>query len=78
MAHSLALPPPGFDDLTLEEQVDYIQALWQRISSRTEEAPTPHWHREIVRERVAAYEAEPRNVRNWEEVQNRIRADLKK
>lgn len=68
MAHPLTLPPPGFDDLTVEEQVDYLQALWERISDRPEKVPAPAWHREVIRERVAAYEADPQNVRSWDEV----------
>jgi hypothetical protein len=26
-------PPPGFDDLSVEEKIDYVQSLWERIES---------------------------------------------
>jgi putative addiction module component (TIGR02574 family) len=78
MSHALTLPPPGFDDLTVEEQVDYVQALWERVSNKAAQVPAPSWHLEVVRERVAAYEADPQNARSWREVRARILADLKR
>jgi hypothetical protein len=26
-------PPPGFDELSVEEQIDYVQSLWNRIAA---------------------------------------------
>jgi putative addiction module component (TIGR02574 family) len=74
MAHALPLPPPGFDELPVEDKIDYVQALWDRIAARQEDVPVPEWHREILRERVAAFEANPDEGRPWEEVE----ADLLK
>lgn len=51
-----AMPPPGFDELTPEEKLDYLQALWERMSARPEDVPVPDWQRELVRERLAAHE----------------------
>ncbi len=36
MAHPVPNPPPGFDDLSAEEKIDYIQSLWERIATPTE------------------------------------------
>jgi hypothetical protein len=33
MAKTLPVPPPGFKDLSVEEQIDYIQDLWERIAA---------------------------------------------
>jgi len=52
-------PPPGFDDLTAEDKVEYVQSLWDRILARPEEIPVPRWHQEIVAERLAAHRANP-------------------
>jgi putative addiction module component (TIGR02574 family) len=52
-------PPPGFDDLTAEEKVEYVQSLWDRILARPEDVPVPRWHQEIVVERLAAHRADP-------------------
>ena len=57
MSQNLPLPP-GFDALSVEEQIDYVQALWDYIAARREAIPVPDWHREILAERLAAYDAE--------------------
>lgn len=67
-------PPPGFDDLTVSEQIDYVQALWDRIAASADQVPVPDWHQKIIRERLEAYRANPTAGRPWPEV----RTDIKK
>ena len=74
MGNALPLPPPGFDDLDIDEQVNYVQALWDRIAAKEDRVPVPGWHREILDERLADLEANPDAGRSWEDV----RADLLK
>lgn len=59
MARTLPLPPPGFDELSVEEKLDYVESLWDRILDHPEGVPVPAWHLQIVRERLAEYEADP-------------------
>lgn len=40
MPRVLLLPPPGFDDLSVEEKLGYVQSLWDRITTRPEEVRT--------------------------------------
>ncbi len=74
MGNALPLPPPGFDELNIDEQIEYVQALWDRIAAKEDRVPVPDWHREILDERLADLEANPDAGRPWEEV----RADLLK
>lgn len=74
MGNTLPLPPPGFDELDIDEQVEYVQALWDRIGAKEDRVPVPGWHREILDERLADLEANPDAGRSWEDV----RADLLK
>jgi len=74
MGNALPLPPPGFDDLNIEEQLEYVQALWDRIAAKEDQVPVPDWHREILDERLADLETNPNASRRWEDV----RADLLK
>jgi len=74
MGHPLPIPPPGFDDLNIDEQIEYVQALWDRIAAKPDAVPVPDWHREILDERLADLEANPDAGRSWEEV----KADLLK
>ena len=68
MVRPLPLPPPGFDDLTMEEKLDYLQSLWNRIAARPEDVPVPDWHRRILDERLAEYRANPEEGEPWEDV----------
>jgi hypothetical protein len=36
-----ALPPPGFDELSPDEKLEYIQALSDHFAERPEEVPVP-------------------------------------
>jgi putative addiction module component (TIGR02574 family) len=77
MAQSLPLPPPGFDDLPVEEKLDYVQSLWDRIAARPDEVPVPDWHREIIAERLAAHRADPGAARPWDEVREELLEELR-
>jgi putative addiction module component (TIGR02574 family) len=74
MEHALPIPPPGFDDLDVDQQIEYVQALWDRIAAKESAIPVPEWHREILDERLADLEARPDAGRPWEAV----KADLLK
>jgi putative addiction module component (TIGR02574 family) len=74
MGRAAPLPPPGFDDMSVEDKIDYVQALWDRIAANESQVPIPDWHRELLDERLADYRANPDVGRSWEEVE----ADLLK
>ncbi len=68
MANSVQLPPPGFDDLSTNEQLEYLEALWDRIGAHPERVPVPGWHQRVLKERLEA--DSPR--RPWDEVRRDI------
>ena len=72
MANALPLPPPGFDELAVDDQIDYVQALWDRIAANAEAVPVPDWHHEVLAERLVDLDANPDAGRPWEDV----KADL--
>ena len=74
MSRALQVPPPGFDDLSIEEKIDYVQALWGHIAADEKHVPVPDWHREILAERLADFEADPDGGRPWEEVEAELMA----
>ncbi|HYO15899.1 MAG TPA: addiction module protein [Thermoanaerobaculia bacterium] len=78
MARSLPLPPPGFDDLSVEEKLDYLQSLWDRICAHPAEVPVPDWHRKVIQERLAAHRSDPGAVVPWEDARNELLASLNK
>ena len=77
MAQTLPLPPPGFEALSIEEQIDYVQSLWAQIAARPEQVPVPDWHREILAERLASYDEHPEDVKTWEEVEQELTHQLR-
>jgi putative addiction module component (TIGR02574 family) len=76
MADPLPIPPPGFDDLPIEEKVRYVEALWDRIAAAPQEVPVPDWHRQVLRERLAEYRMQPRAGRPWREVRDELLGEL--
>jgi putative addiction module component (TIGR02574 family) len=77
MAQPLTVPPPGFDELPLSEQVDYVQELWKRIASRQRDLPSPEWHRDAVAAARESHRADPEASRSWDEVRAELEAKLK-
>ncbi len=67
MAQPVPNPPPGFDALSVDEKIEYVESLWDQIVERAD-VPIPDWHRELLRERLEAYRADPTAGRPWGEV----------
>jgi putative addiction module component (TIGR02574 family) len=76
VASVLPMPPPGFDELSPEEKVRYVGALWDRIAADQEHLPVSEAHRALVRERLAAHEANPDGARPWSDVRREIEQEL--
>jgi putative addiction module component (TIGR02574 family) len=70
------LPPPGFESLSVDEQIDYVQFLWDHIAARPEDVPIPDWHRAILGERLAAYRANNDRGKDWEKFERDLTTDL--
>jgi len=51
--------PPGFSDLTKEEQIRYLEALWDRIADQPGELPVPESHLALAEERLDAHRRRP-------------------
>ena len=76
MAPALPIPPSGFDDLSAEEKVDYVQSLWDRIVEHPETVPVPKWHQDVNAERLETHSADPGSARPWDEVREEVAAKL--
>jgi putative addiction module component (TIGR02574 family) len=69
-------PPPGFDDLSTDEKIDYLALLWDRITTPSTTIDVPEWHREVIAERVRDLHSDPDSGDPWDVVQTRLRARL--
>ena len=54
MPRPVPFPPPGFDDLSNDEKIDYLELLWDRIATRSQAVAVPEWHRKVIAERTLA------------------------
>jgi len=71
--------PPGFDEMPVEQQIDYVQNLWNRIFRHDHaEIPSPAWHREEVQAALADHERDPGAARPWAEARADLEAKLKR
>ena len=77
MSKIVPTPSPGFDDLPVDEQIDFVQSLWDRIATTSEQVLVPEWHRQIIRERLVAYNANPSAGRLWTDVRTDIERKLR-
>ena len=76
MSQSLPIPPPGFEELSIEEQINYIEALLDSVGSRPDHVKIPKWHWEILTERIESFRAEVEEGMTWEEFQKELENDL--
>lgn len=77
MARPVPMPPPGFEDLSSEERVSYVQSLWDLISSDESKIPVPNWHRSEIKRRLRKREGTEVDSRNWNDVRSELRQNLK-
>lgn len=77
MSKPLPVPPPGFDELSVEDQIEYVQSLWDRIAATAEQVPVPGWHRDVLDERLRDHETNPDAGETWDVVRERIRNGLR-
>jgi hypothetical protein len=77
MASNLINPPAGFDDLTVEEKLDYIASLRHRSAAMPETVGVPDWHLEVIDQRTQGNRAGSRGGRSWDEFREELRAKLR-
>ena len=76
MGHSLPVPPPGFDGLSAEDKIRYVQALWDHIAADADQVPLPDWQKRLLDERLADLKNDPDASVPWEEVRARLLSRL--
>ena len=77
MSKPIPSPPPGFDELSVDQRIDFVQYLWDRIAATPEQVPIPAWHRRIILERLESYRADPTAGRPWADVRTEIEVKLR-
>jgi len=55
--------------MSVEQRLELIGKLWDGIPDSPEALPIPDWHQQILRQRLAAADANPGAAIPWEEVE---------
>jgi putative addiction module component (TIGR02574 family) len=61
----------------MEEQIGYVQSLWDRIAANADQVPLHEWQARTLEARLAAHRASPSDARSWEEVLDRLEHRIK-
>jgi putative addiction module component (TIGR02574 family) len=77
MLSKISNPPAGFDELTVDEKLDYIESLWDRIMAKPETVPVPDWHLEVIEQRTREGQAGAHHGRSWDDFREDLRAKLR-
>ncbi|MBI4467814.1 MAG: addiction module protein [Acidobacteria bacterium] len=77
MVQKLPNPPPGFDQLSVQERLEYLESLWDHIAAKPESVPVPDWHLQLIEERLDQNRTHPQGGRTWDEFRDELRARLR-
>jgi len=47
------------------------------MAAHSEQVPVPDWHRQVLAECLASYQAKPNENKTWEEFEDQLIAELK-
>ncbi|HXQ36699.1 MAG TPA: hypothetical protein VN843_21990 [Anaerolineales bacterium] len=74
MSSEVPFPPPGFDELTVEEQMDYVAKLGDRIPPVPDDDSDPVFA--FIEERLAYYEKNGMEEISWGELRKELLEQL--
>lgn len=66
MGSQAKIPPLGFEEWSVDEQIDYVQTLWDQIAARPETVPVPRWHQDVLDQRLADLARDPDEGIPWD------------
>jgi len=58
--------------LTSAEKLQLVEELWDSLAADTDELSIPEWHKRVLNEAQAAYDANPDAGSPWPEVKARL------
>jgi hypothetical protein len=64
--------PLQIDQMTLDEKLSAMEALWNDLCQHEEDVPVPQWHRDLLDERERLIEQGSAQFADWETAKKRI------
>jgi putative addiction module component (TIGR02574 family) len=69
----MSVPILPLNEMTVEEKLQTMEALWQSLSAQAEAIESPAWHEEELRERERSNESGESKFIDWEKAKADIR-----
>ena len=69
--------PKEFKTLSSSDRISYVQGLWDFIAETPDQVPIPESHKQVLDQRLAAYEAEPNQAEPWSRTRDNILKNLR-
>ena len=63
----MAVPILPLDEMSIEEKLQTMEALWENLSVDPTAIDSPAWHEEVLRERERKIESGEARFIDWEE-----------
>ena len=60
------------DQMTVEEKLRAMEAIWRSLSTREEQVPVPDWHKQVLDERQRQIDAGEARFVSLEEMKERV------
>lgn len=64
-------------DMTVEEKLRIMEAIWDDLSQHADQMPPPAWHGEALAEREAAIARGEELFEDWDVARRRIEQEIK-
>jgi putative addiction module component (TIGR02574 family) len=61
------------DEMTVEEKLRAMEAIWRSLSKQDDQVPVPDWHRQLLDERQRQIDAGEAGFISLEEMKERVR-----
>lgn len=72
MTSKVPIPPPGFDELSIDEQNEYVSKLEEQIKSLPDDLPVSDSDLELIEQRLAECEKNGFEGTPWEEFEKEL------
>lgn len=67
-------PQVDFDELSIDQQIQHVQDLWERIAAHPERVPLTDAQRAELRRRLAQHRRNPEDGESWDVIRERLLA----
>jgi putative addiction module component (TIGR02574 family) len=64
-------------EMTVEEKLQLMEAIWEDLSQNAEQIPPPAWHAEELAARAAAIARGEETFEDWETTRQRIEQSIR-